>query len=189
MAETGMAGQTLALAAVLATGTFLLYFLKHVLEAVRAWHDDQRRSERLICALYAEIEANVQDFQAFLDDSTRWERPVANSAGDGAGTPGGIGHDPVYQTHLTELASLPRAVIHKVVSFYALQQRLAGTLETLPRADSQQRIAAVKQARRIAQEGVTFGKEVLYGLEVNAPLGLVTSAHRARSSELRAEAA
>jgi hypothetical protein len=40
MAETGMAGQTVALAAVLAAGTFLLYFLKHVLDAVRAWHDE-----------------------------------------------------------------------------------------------------------------------------------------------------
>ncbi|MFP4536982.1 MAG: hypothetical protein ACLFPA_01635 [Dichotomicrobium sp.] len=188
MAETSMAGQTVALAAVLAAGTFLLYFLKHVLEAVRAWHDDQRRAERLICALYAEIEANVQDFQGFLDDSTLWARTAPDSSEAGGGRPGGIGHDLVYQTHLAELASLPRAVIHKVVSFYALQQRLAATLETLACADSEQRSAAVKHARRIAQEGVTFGKEVLYRLEMNAPLGLVNSALQS-PAELRPEPA
>jgi len=186
MAETSMAGQTVALAAVLAAGTFLLYFLKHVLDAVRAWHDEQRRAERLVCALYAEIEANVQDFEAFLDDSHAWERAIretnAQSAFHAAGQ---IGHDLVYATHLSELASLPRAVIHKVVAFYSQRERLSAVLDRLETmshagAGHDQQIAAVKQARRTAQEAVTFGNEVLHGLEVNAPMELVNSALRRR---------
>jgi len=194
MAETSMAGQTVALAAVLAAGTFLLYFLKHVLDAARAWHDEQRRAERLICALYAEIEANVHDLQAFLDDSRGWERTIRESNAAASGMPGRIGHDMVYQTHLVELASLPRAVIYKVVSFYSHRERLTALLARLDDmmeagAEREQQIAVVQQARQIAQEGVAFGKEVLYGLEVNAPIDLVNAALRRQSGSLRPEAA
>lgn len=194
MADTGMAGQTVAMAAVLAAGTFLLYFLKQVLDAVRGWHDEQRRADRLICALYAEIEANVHDLRAFLDSSAAWERAVADGAGLAAGKPGRIGHNMVYETHLAELASLPRTVIYKVVSFYTHQERLAAALERLDSliragADSEERAAAAKRARTIAQEGMSFGNDVLHGLEVNAPLDLVKSALRARPGRLQPEAA
>jgi hypothetical protein len=194
MAETSMAGQTVALAAVLAAGTFLLYFLKHALDAVRSWHDDQRRAERLVCALYAEIEANVHDMQAFLDDSMGWERAIRESNAQTSSHFGRIGHDLVYATHLAELASLPRAVIYKVVAFYSHRERLAAVLDRLETishagADTEQQIAAVKQARQIAEEAVTFGKEVLYGLEVHAPMELVNAALRKQPSGLRAKAA
>lgn len=194
MAETSMAGQTVALAAVLAAGTFLLFFLKHALDAVRGWHDSQRRAERLVCALYAEIEANVHDMQAFLDDSPGWERAIRESNAQTSSHFGRIGHDLVYATHLAELASLPRAVIYKVVSFYSQRERLAAVLDRLEaishaEADQEQQIAAIKQARQIAQEAVTFGKEVLYGLEVHAPMELVNSALSKRTSGVRAEAA
>ena len=191
MAETSMAGQTVALAAVLAAGTFLLFFLKHALDAVRAWHDAQRRAERLVCALYAEIEANVHDMQAFLDDSLGWERAIRERNVQASSHYGRIGHDLVYATHLAELASLPRAVIYKVVSFYSQRERLAAVLDRLETisyagADDEQQIAAVNQARQIAQEAVSFGKEVLYGLEVNAPIELVNSALRRQPAGLRA---
>jgi len=189
-----MAGQTVALAAVLAAGTFLLYFLKQALDAVRGWHDTQRRAERLVCALYAEIEANVHDLQAFLDDSSGWERIVRESNAPASGHPGRIGHDMVYVTHLGELASLPRAVIYKVVSFYSQRERLAAALdriEVMSRegAEPDQQIAAIKQARQIAQDAVSFGKEVLYGLEVHAPMELVNSALSKRTGGLHAKPA
>ncbi len=194
MAEMSMAGQTVALAAVLAAGTFLLYFLKHALDAVRGWHDSQRRAERLVCALYAEIEANVQDMQAFQDDSQGWERAIRETNAQVFNHFGRIGHDLVYVTHLSELASLPRAVIYKVVAFYSQRERLVAVLdrlETISHAgiEADLQIAAVKQARHIAQDAVKFGKEVLYGLEVHAPMDLVDSALRKPSSGLRAKAA
>ncbi len=194
MAETSMAGQTVALAAVLAAGTFLLFFLKHTLDAVRGWLDAQRRAERLICALYAEIEANVRDLQAFLDDSRGWERAIRESNAQASSHIDRIGHDLVYETHLGELASLPRAVIYKVVSFYSQRERLGAALDRIDAiardgAERDQQIAAAKQARQIAQEAVTFGKEVLYGLEVHAPMELVNSALRNQPPGLRAEAA
>jgi len=192
MAETGMAGQTVALAAVLAAGTFLLYFLKHLLDAVRAWHDEQRRSERLVCALYAEIEANLRDLQAFLDDSASLERTVYEGGAPRPRQLSRLGHDLVYDTHLGELASLPRAVIYKVVSFYAHQARLAAALErveAMSEAELDEQRGALRQARQIAEEGVSYGKEVLHGLEVNAPMDLVNSALRRPAGALRAEPA
>jgi hypothetical protein len=194
MAETSMAGQTVALAAVLAAGTFLLFFLKQALDAVRSWHDDQRRAERLVCALYAEIEANVHDMQAFLDDSLGWKRAIRESNAQTSSHFGRLGHDLVYTTHLSELASLPRAVIYKVVAFYSHRERLVAVLDRLEAishagVDAEQQIAAVKQARHIAQDAVSFGKEVLYGLEVHAPMELVNSALRKQPGGLRAEAA
>ncbi len=179
MAETSMAGQTAALAALLAAGTFLLYFLKHLLDAVRAWHDEQRRAERLICALYAEIDANLHDLQGFLDESAGLERGLGETAERVAGQFGRVGHSLVYETHLTELASLPRAVIYKVVSFYSHQERLGAALDRLDAlgdAPAERRIAALQHARRIAGDGVRFGRDVLHGLEVNAPLDLVKAA-------------
>jgi hypothetical protein len=189
-----MAGQTMALAAVLAAGTFLLYFLKHALDAVRAWYESQRRAERLVCALYAEIEANLHDLQAFLDDSVGWERSIGEGKAPAAGYPGQIGHDLVYETNLSELSSLPRAVIYKIVSFYSQRERLSSVLDRLEtmgreQAESEQQITAIRQARGIARETVTFGKEVLYGLEVHAPMELVNSALRKQPGGLRAEAA
>ncbi len=194
MAETSMAGQTVALAAVLAAGTFLLYFLKHALDAVRGWHDSQRRAERLVCALYAEIEANVQDMQAFQDDSQGWERAIREPNAQIFNCFGRIGHDLVYVTHLSELASLPRAVIYKVVAFYSQRERLVAVLdrlETISHAgiEADLQIAAVKQARHIAQDAATFGKEVLYGLEVHAPMDLVDSALRKQPGGLSAKTA
>ncbi|RIA56518.1 hypothetical protein [Dichotomicrobium thermohalophilum] len=194
MADSSMAGQTVALAAILAAGTFLLYFLKHALDALRTWHDAQRRAERLVCALYAEIEANVHDMQAFLDDSLGWERAIRENNTNTSSHFGRIGHDLVYSTHLSELASLPRAVIYKVVAFYSHRERLAAMLDRLEAinhagADQEQQIASLKQAREIAQEAVTFGKEVLYGLEVHAPMELVNAALRKPATGLRAKAA
>ena len=195
MAETSMAGQTVALAAVLAAGTFLLYFLKHALDAVRAWYESQRQAERLICALYAEIEANLRDMQAFLDGSKGWERAIGEGNAPAAGYTSQISHDLFYEgTSLRELSSLPRAVI--VQDRLVLQPARAPFLRSRPAGGdgprgSRQRpqITTLRQAREIAREAVTFGHDVLYGLEVHAPMELVNAALRQQPDGLRAKAA
>jgi hypothetical protein len=194
MAETSMAGQTVALAAVLAAVTFLLYFLKHALDAVRAWYESQRQAERLICALYAEIESNLRDMQAFLDDSEGWERAIGEGNASAVGYTSQIGHDLFYETSLRELSSLPRAVIYKIVSFYSQRERLSCVLDRLEamgreEAASEPQITTLRQAREIAREAVTFGHDVLYGLEVHAPMELVNAALRPQPDGLRAKAA
>ncbi len=186
----------LGFAGLLAAGTFFLFFIKYIIEAARGWREEQRHAERLICALYAEIDANVQDLEEFLDRSPPLARVKQAVESDANFQPHftGTEHTLVYQTHLSELASLPRAVIFKVVAFYTQMERIRTILASLER-QSFRTISGTGRAQVIEElwhamgTGVRLGREVLHGLEISAPLDLVNGAIEPRRRSPLAEAA
>jgi hypothetical protein len=181
--DMGSAQHMLGFAGLLAAGTYFLFFIKHSVEAVSGWRNEQRRAERLICALYAEIDANVKDLEEYLDRSPSLARVKQAVVSDPDFQPHFTGtvHTLVYVTHLSELASLPRAVIFKVVAFYTQMERISTILDSIDRA-SFRTISSAGRAQVIEElwhgmaSGVRLGKEVLHGLEISAPLDLVNGA-------------
>jgi hypothetical protein len=171
------------LAALLAASVFAAYFIKHLVEALAGRRREARKAERLICALYAEIGANTQDLAEFLSVSPPIER-VKQAVRENASLRPHITsacHRIVYESHITELADLPRPVILKVVAFYCQIERLVALIDgfdrpSFERISDEGRGQVVEELWRTVERGVRLGLEVLHGLEVHAPLELTRDA-------------
>jgi very-short-patch-repair endonuclease len=171
------------LAALLAATVFAAYFFKHLVEALGRRRQEASKAERLICALYAEIAANTQDLEEFLSTSPPLERVKQAVRENAALRPHitSVCHRIVYESHLTELADLPRPVILKVVAFYCQIERLVALIDGFERPSFEQisderRGQVVEELWRTVKRGVRLGHEVLHGLEVHAPLELTRDA-------------
>jgi hypothetical protein len=171
------------LAALIAAIVFAAYFLTHLIEALSKRRERAREAERLICALYAEIAANVRDLEEFVSVSPPLER-VKQAVQDNAALRPHITsacHRIVYESHIGELADLPRPVILTVVSFYCQIERLVALIDGFDRA-SYERISpegrgqVVEELWHTVERGVRLGHQVLHGLEVHAPLPLMKDA-------------
>jgi hypothetical protein len=171
------------LASLVAAGIFTLYFLKHTIEATGRRREANRKAERLICALYAEIKANTQDLEEFLAHSPPMERvklAVRESATFRPHMTNAC-HRIVYESHLTELADLPRPVILTVVGFYSQVERLVALIDGFDAA-SYERISAdgraqvIEELWKTVERGVKLGHQAMHGLEVHAPLELTKDA-------------
>lgn len=173
------------LAALMAAIIFALYFLKHLFETISERQDVKQKTERLICALYAEIKANTEDLADFLSTSPPVER-VKQAVREDANLRPHITsacHTAVYESHLSELAGLPRPVILKVVDFYCQIERLTVMMEGLDstsyeRISDEGRAQVMEELWRTVERGVRLGREVMHGLEVHAPLELTKDALR-----------
>ena len=171
------------LAALLAAMVFSLYFIKHLVEALAGRRQQARKAERLICALYAEIAANTQDLEEFVAASPPIER-VKQAVRENAALRPHITsacHRIVYESHITELADLPRPVILKVVAFYCQIERLVALIDGFERASFERisdegRGQVVEELWRTVERGVRLGHQVMHGLEVHAPLELTRDA-------------
>jgi hypothetical protein len=171
------------LAALLAAIVFAAYFIKHLIAALGRRRSEARKAERLICALYAEIAANTQDLEEFLSVSPPIER-VKQAVRENAALRPHITsacHRIVYESHIGELADLPRPVILKVVAFYCQIERLVALIDGFERP-SYERISddgrgqVIEELWRTVERGVRLGHEVMHGLEVHAPLELTKDA-------------
>lgn len=170
-------------AALLAAIVFAAYFIKHLIEALSKRRHDARKAERLICALYAEIAANTQDLEEFVSVSPPVER-VKQAIRENAALRPHITsacHRIVYESHITELAGLPRPVILKVVAFYCQIERLVALIDgfdrpSFERISDEGRGQMVEELWRTVERGVRLGHEVLHGLEVHAPLEVTRDA-------------
>lgn len=187
MLDGVLGGQNVTFAAGLAAVTFFLYFLKALVEALGDWRQERRRAERLVCALYAEIQANVEDLQEFLDQSPALDRVKQAVRENSSLQPHftGTEHTLVYERHLGELANLPRTVIFKVVAFYSQLERITTIIDSLELSSFENisgegRAQVMDELWRSMERGVKLGKEVMHGLEINAPLELVNTAIKPR---------
>ncbi len=173
------------IAPMLAVVVFALYFVKHVIEALARRENEARKAERLICALYAEIKANTDDLSNFIANSPSLER-VKQAVRDNPEFRPHITNAPhriVYGSHLTELASLPRAVILQVVAFYCHLDRLSELIYGLERPSfdkisDEGRAEVIGELWQAVEHGAAMGREVLHALEVHAPLHLINDAIR-----------
>ncbi len=173
------------MAANIAALVFAAYFIKHLAETVSRRRRRQQEAERLICALYAEIKANTEDLSEFLQASPPVERAKQVVAADPQFRPHitNAAHTLVYTTNLAGLASLPRAVILKVVAFYCQVERLTVLIQGMDRKSfegisPEGRAQVVEEIWLSVERGVTLGREVLHGLEIHAPLELTREALR-----------
>ncbi len=175
--------QSAALAAFVAAAVFALYFIKHVIAALNRRRDQKRKAERLICALYAEIKANTQDLEEFIAHSPPVDRVKQAVRDDPALRPHltSACHRIVYESHLTELADLPRPVILNVVDFYCQIERLVALIDgfdrpSYDRISDDGRSQVIDELWRTVERGVKIGRQVMHGLEVHAPLELTLDA-------------
>lgn len=173
------------LAANIAAVVLAAYFIKHLIEAIGRRRQRREDAERLICALYAEIKANTEDLNDFLQNSPPVERVKQKVAEDARFRPHvtNAAHTLVYETHLAELSSLPRAVILKVVAFYAQVERLTVLIDGIDRQSfegisGEGRAQVVAEIWAAVERGVALGRDVLHGLEIHAPLQLTREALR-----------
>jgi hypothetical protein len=170
-------------AALLAAVVSALYFAKHLAESYSRRREAKRKAERLICALYAEIKANTQDLEEFVSMSPPVDR-VKQAVRDNAALRPHITsacHRIVYESHLTELADLPRPVILKVVDFYCQIERLVSLIDgfdrpSYERISDEGRAQVMDELWRTVERGVSLGHQVLHGLELHAPLDLTKDA-------------
>lgn len=174
-------------AAVLTAAIVLaLFFIKSIVEVFRSRSEEARKAERLICALYAEIKANTEDLASFIAHASSRERikqSVRNGTGDARPHMTTACHRIVYESHLTELADLPRQVILSVVEFYCQIDRLSALMEdiestTYDRLSGDDRVQLVEDFWSTAERSVRLGHDVMHGLEVHAPLELTREALR-----------
>jgi hypothetical protein len=157
--------------------------VKHLIEALSERRERARTAERLICALYAEIAANVRDFEEFVSVSPPLER-VKQAVQDNAALRPHVTsacHRIVYESHLGELAALPRPVILTVVAFYCQIERLVALIDGFERPSYERispegRAQIVEELWHTVERGVRLGHQVLHGLEVHAPLQLMKDA-------------
>jgi hypothetical protein len=171
--------ESAAVAALVSAGVFALYFIKHLIESGNARRNEASKAERLICALYAEIKANTLDLEEFVSQSPPAER-VKQAVRENAALRPHITsacHRIVYESHITELAHLPRPVILKVVDFYCQIDRLLAMIDgfdrpSYERISDEGRAQVVDELWRTVERGVKLGHEVMHGLEVHAPLDL-----------------
>ena len=170
-------------AALLAASILAAYFIKHLVEALGRRREEARKAERLICALYAEIAANTQDLEEFLAVSPPVERVRQAIRENGALRPHitSACHRIVYESHIGELADLPRPVILKVVAFYCQIERLVALIDgferpSFERISDEGRGQVVEELWRTVERGVRLGHQVMHGLEVHAPLELTRDA-------------
>jgi hypothetical protein len=174
------------IAALIAATVFALYFIKHLVEALARRREAARKAERVICALYAEIRANTQDLEDFIALSPPAER-VKQALRESPGMRPHITsacHRIVYESHLADLADLPRPVILKVVDFYCQIERLVSLIDgfdspSYDRISDEGRAQVVDELWRTVERGVGLGNQVLHGLEVHAPLELTRDAFKA----------
>jgi len=177
--------ESAGLAALIAAGVLGLYFLKHVFEASNRRSEAERRAERLICALYAEIKANTQDLEDFLAQSPPMERVKQAVRENGSFRPHMTNacHRIVYESHLNDLSDLPRPVILNVVDFYCQIERLTALIDGLEqpsyeRISEEGRAQVIAELWRTVERGVKIGHQVMHGLEVHAPLEVTRDALR-----------
>jgi len=170
-------------AALIAVGVFALYFIKHTVESSSRQRDMERKSERLICALYAEIKANTQDLEEFIAQAPPIERAQQAVRANTTFRPhiSNACHRIVYESHLTDLAELPRPVILHVVDFYCQIERLAALIDgfdqpSYERISDEGRAQVIAELWRTVERGVKLGHQVMHGLEVHAPLQLTRDA-------------
>ncbi len=189
MGET-MGGLTegAVLAPLLAAGVFAAYFVKHVIEALARRRASALKAECLIYALYAEIKANADDLAEFLSASPPLDRVKQAVRDNPAFRPHvtNAPHRTVYGSHVTELASLPRAVILGVVAFYCQLDRLSELTYGLERPSfdaisPEGREAVIAELWRTVERGVTLGREVRHSLEIHAPLELGSGSFQVES--------
>ncbi len=159
-----------------------LFFIKSLVEVSKRSGEEARKAERLICALYAEIKANAEDLAGFLAHSPPKERVMQNVRERGARPHmTSVCHRIVYESHLTELADLPRPVILTVVDFYCQIDRLAALIEDVEgphyeRLSAEERVQLVEDLWKTVERSVKLGHDVMHGLEVHAPLELTRDA-------------
>jgi hypothetical protein len=175
--------ESAGLAALIAAGVFTLYFIKHAIEASSRRRDAARKAERLICALYAEIKANTQDLEEFIAQSPPVERAKQAVRESAAFRPHMTNtcHRIVYESHLGDLADLPRAVILHVVDFYCQIERVDALIDgfdqpSYERISDEGRAQVIAELWRTVERGVKLGHQVMHGLEVHAPLELTRDA-------------
>lgn len=175
--------ESAGIAALLAAAVFAAYFVKHVASSLSRRREEARKAERLICALYAEIKANTQDLEEFIALSPPLERAKQAVRSNAALRPHitSACHRIVYESHLHELAELPRPVILKVVAFYCQIGRLVALISgfdrlSYERISDEGRAQVIEELWRTVERGVKLGHEVLHGLEVHAPLELTRDA-------------
>lgn len=173
----------LTFAMLLVAATFLLYFFKHLTESFERRRVANARSERLVGALYAEIQANVEGLRDFLDHAPPVARVADNVRNEASQAPhfGGVAHSLVYESNLGDLVSLPHAAVLKAVGFYSQLERVSGSLDTLDSGrfgelSPEQRAQAVTELWRNVERAEKLGREALHALEVNIPLGVMRKA-------------
>lgn len=175
--------ESAGLAALISACVFALYFVKHLIEGANSRRNETRKAERLICALYAEIKANTQDLEEFIAQAPPVERAKQAVRENAALRPHitNACHRIVYESHLTELAELPRPVILKVVDFYCQIERLVALIDgfdrpSYERISDEGRAQVMEELWKTVERGVKLGHEVMHGLEVHAPLELTRDA-------------
>lgn len=175
------AGLTFAI--LLVAATFLLYFFKHLTESFERRRHASAKAERLVGALYAEIQANVEGLRDFLDHTPPAPRASGAPRGEQARRMpyAAVANTLVYESHVGDLASLPHSAVLKVVAFYSQLERVSALLETVERASlgdfgADQQARAAEDLRRHVERGEKLGREALHALEVHLPLGVMRKA-------------
>lgn len=180
----------------IAAVVLVLFFIKSVVEVSRRSSEEARKAERLICALYAEIKANTEDLAGFIAQSPSKPR-IMQAVRERGARPHmtSVCHRIVYESHLTELAELPRPVILTVVDFYCQIERLSALIDDVEghsydRLSEDERVQLVEDLWNTVERSVKLGHDVMHGLEVHAPLELTRDALKpsTRGAELAAAA-
>lgn len=169
------AGLTFAI--LLVAATFILYFFKHLTESFERRRTASARAERIVGALYAEIRANLEGLGDFMEYNPPAVR-LTQAVRDNPSTKPHfrfVAHTLVYESHLSDLSTLPHAVVLKIVAFYSQLERVQGVVEGLDdmsfaNLPAEQRAHLVDELWRNIERSTKLGRDALHALEVHVPL-------------------